>query len=159
MYKVYPLGAKKELVAETAKIAHDRWFSNRNIELPIVELEYERRSDFGNLPLTIVAVSQEGELAGMVSLKQTELRKWLYIGPWLSALYVKKQHRRQGLGGKLINSVCLKARSMGFNKIYLFTDHRNRFGLDRFYTKRGWSFFESTEDEEGKETDIFFRNL
>ncbi len=158
MYRVYPLGAKKELVAETAKLAYDYWFTNRDIALPIVELEYDRRSDASSLPLTIVALCGE-ELAGMISLKQSELSKWLYLGPWISALYVKEGHRKRGVGGKLLSAACHRAHHMGFRKIYLFTDHRDRRNLEKFYSKRGWNFFESTEDDDGMETDIFFRNL
>ncbi len=161
MYRITTLSTRKDLTSKAAELAHGEWYVKRKIPLDVVILEYQRRSNTGTLPITIIATctGNNGELAGMVTLKKTELRQWQYIGPWLSALYVAEIHRKNGIGRKLIAAACRYASAMGFSRLYLFIDPKNFNRLKRFYTRQGWIYLDSAVDEDGQDTEIFFREL
>jgi|GEM_PF-250192 len=160
MYRISALNTRKDLIKDAAKLAYGEWFLNRKIPLNIVELEYERRSSITSLPITIIAtLKSDNSLAGMVTIKNTELSKWQFIGPWLSALYVVEEHRNNGVAEKLLNSALRHTASMGFPRVYLFIDPKNFNKLKRFYTRKGWIYLDSTIDEDGHDTEIFFKEL
>lgn len=84
------------------------------------------------MPTTFVAWLN-GEPVGSASLIANDmpaLSAWI---PWLSALYVLPEHRRQGIGSKLVERVAAEAVTLGYPRIYLYT-------LDQmsFYAARGW---------------------
>jgi len=45
------------------------------------------------------------------------------LWPWLCALFVDKKYRGQGLGNLLISQAKKEVAEMGFDKLYLCTDH------------------------------------
>ncbi|NLC44947.1 MAG: GNAT family N-acetyltransferase [Clostridiales bacterium] len=61
--------------------------------------------------------------------------------PWLCALYVEEPERGKYFGSKLLEHGRQEALKLGFNKVYLCTDHIG------YYVKYGWSFF-GLEDSE-----------
>ena len=44
-------------------------------------------------------------------------------GPWLCALYIEDNYRGNSLGNLLISQIKIDVAKMGFNKVYLCTDH------------------------------------
>ncbi len=86
-----------------------------------------------HIPFTLLAF--DGEIpVGMCSLAET---RGLLPGltPWLAALYVTPDYRNQKIGTLLEETICEKARSMGFKKIYLFTSDVN---VIPWYEKHNW---------------------
>lgn len=63
--------------------------------------------------------------------------------PWLCALYVEESERGKVLGAKLLRHGQEEAGKLGFNKVYLCTDHAG------YYEKYGWTFFGTEESEFG----------
>ena len=56
------------------------------------------------------------------------------IWPWLCALYVEKDKRKNGYGGVLLKHGLKEAKKLGFAKVYLSTDHTS------YYERYGWRF-------------------
>ena len=54
-------------------------------------------------------------------------------GPWLAALFVLPEHRHQGIGGALVNTVVDHARSLGHTQLYLYTADQVK-----WYEDMGW---------------------
>jgi GNAT superfamily N-acetyltransferase len=123
---------------------------DRSLEF-VIERFNNRNLD--NLPMSFVAIV-DGTCAGVVSIFDNDLGTRKDLTPWLAGLYVEESFRGNGIAEKLINTVINKCREMNFNRVYLRTEH-----AAEYYRKRGWSFLESTVDEYGEETSIFYKKL
>ena len=65
------------------------------------------------------------------------------LSPNLCALFVEEKYRKQGIAKYILNFLRKDLGSMGFEKIYLITDHTG------FYEKYDWSFLTTVNDDEG----------
>lgn len=69
--------------------------------------------------------------------------------PWLCALYIEESERGRELGSRLLAYGRQEAGKLGFDKVYLCTDHVG------YYEKYGWSFLGMEESEWGDETRVY----
>jgi GNAT superfamily N-acetyltransferase len=92
---------------------------------------------------------KDDKIAGSYGLIENDFmaRKDLY--PWLCALYVEETERGKGLGSQLLTHGRQEARELGFDKLYLCTDH-----ID-YYERYGWRFFGLEESEWGGNTRVY----
>jgi len=104
------------------------------------------------LPIRLVALT-EGKCAGTASLVFNDLKCRDYT-PWLAALYVEAGHRNQGIGLLLIDAVKDIARQLGYDKLYLRTEHASG-----YYRKLGWEFVETCIDSFNLQPDVFVTEL
>jgi predicted N-acetyltransferase YhbS len=98
--------------------------------------EFKSQRNDGTLPLSLVATQNE-ELVGMVSLIFDDLPGYEHLN-WLTSLLVLPEHRKKGIGSRL---VCKAERLFllnGIPRAYLFTD--SAYG---FFEKLGWIVAES----------------
>ena len=96
----------------------------------------ESRMEYLNddiLPLTFLAF--DGLIpVGMCSLvKSKDICHQLL--PWLTTLYVIPKYRKRGIGRLLEEKICVKAREMGYKKIYCFTSDKS---VVLWYKKHNW---------------------
>lgn len=63
--------------------------------------------------------------------------------PNLCALFVEEQRRRRGLARRLLDHARRQAADMGFDRLYLVTDH---VGL---YERCGWEYVGDVREEDG----------
>ena len=56
------------------------------------------------------------------------------LTPNICAVYTDREHRNQGIAGKLLNMAVEDLRSNGISPVYLLTDHTS------FYERYGWEF-------------------
>jgi len=76
------------------------------------------------------------ELVGTVSLWHNDLSSRQDLTPWLASLYIKKEYRGKGLG-TLLQQKCIEVtKELGYNNLYLITDHEN------YYERTGWVFLD-----------------
>ena len=57
--------------------------------------------------------------------------------------FVEENYRNNGIAKNLISFIINDIKPMGFNKIYLVTDHNN------FYEKLGWEFLCMVKGDDG----------
>ena len=70
------------------------------------------------LPITFIALDDDLPV-GMCSLRENDgIRPDLT--PWLGSLVVDPKYQKQGIGKMLIDVTVLKAKELGFEKLYLF---------------------------------------
>ena len=110
---------------------------NGTVEQRIERLGAAR--DPKNLPISLVALSEEQDLVGSASVAATTLTH-KHLSPWLSSVVVPAEHRGKGIASKLALAAVMEARRLGFDKIYLFTP-RN----EQLYARLGWATFDRTE--------------
>ncbi len=91
-------------------------------------LEDAKQSDA--IPLSLLAWSGE-EPAGTVNLVENDDPKREHLRPWLAALYVRPNGRRQGIGSALVSALKNRAAELRISTVYLGTDN------PRFYERLG----------------------
>ena len=159
MLKIYPLHEKKSVYPILAYWSYLHWFINRDISFNLVMHKYKKRAESDELPCSFVALWDEFPV-GMVSLiKKVDLQSREELTPWLSALYVLPDHRNRGIGTELINAVLNSSSEKGFKRIFLFLDNRGIIKLEKYYSARGWIYFDDVFDSEGNNTKILFHEL
>jgi len=65
------------------------------------------------------------------------------LRPWLCGLYVEPAERGRGLGAKLLAHGRREAAALGFDKVWLNTDHKG------YYEKYGWRYYGDYEHQSG----------
>jgi len=112
------------------------WFASK---WGIPREEYERsindciRKD-KSLPQWYLAIDEEGEIAGGCGLIQNDFVDRTDLFPYLCALYVEEKARGNALGARLLAHARTDAGRLGFEKVYLCTDHTS------YYEKYGWRY-------------------
>lgn len=69
--------------------------------------------------------------------------------PWMAGLYVKESYRKMGIGTFLQNKVIKVAQKLGYNKLYLITEH------DNYYEKNNWKYIEKAPLGNGEWTKVY----
>jgi len=92
-----------------------------------------QRSD---LPVTLVAFSEEGRPVGAASVLSRTITH-PHLTPWLSTVAVPQAFRGQGIASSLSLRAVREARRLGFQSIHLFTPHN-----ESLYARLGWETFE-----------------
>jgi predicted N-acetyltransferase YhbS len=100
------------------------------------------RCNTDRIPLALVAVQQDEDVIGTVSLKEYDMDTRKHFSPWLASLYVKRDCRNKGVGVRLIDAGLEKAMTLGVRQLYLYT--RIRKHVD-FYLSHGWTQVETTD--------------
>ncbi len=100
-------------------------FENRQISL-------RGQMHVDRLPIALTAY-WEGNPAGIVSLRRTDLHTRAHVGPWLSALLVDPAYRHLGVGRDLVAATLALAGWLGYPEVWLFTPDRRS-----FYEELGW---------------------
>ncbi len=75
-----------------------------------------------------------GRVAGCYALLTNDLISRQDLYPWLACLYVMPELRNRGIGGLLLAHGVDEAKRLGFNDLYLNTDHTG------YYEKYGWIY-------------------
>lgn len=92
-------------------------------------------------------------LVSFVTLSSQDCIADLNMTPWLGFFFTAPEYRGNRYGKRLIDHACGVARSNGYNRVYLATDH---IGL---YEKYGFEYFESRIDIYNEESRIYVRAI
>jgi predicted N-acetyltransferase YhbS len=103
------------------------------------------------IPFTFVAI-ENGKCIGTVSLFSNDLKERADLTPWLGSLYVSTDYRNNGVAKQLIDKVIETSRNLGYEILYLRTEHTSK-----YYIKLGWKPIYKTIDEFGLETEVFMK--
>jgi predicted N-acetyltransferase YhbS len=89
------------------------------------------------IPISLLAMRDDVPV-GTVNLIENDDDSRPELTPWLAALFVAPQWRRQGVGSLLVQSAKQHARGMGIDALYLGTDN------PKFYERFGATLHEET---------------
>ena len=101
------------------------------------------------LPRWYLLVNSLGAVIGSYGLVTNDLISRQDLWPWLCALYVEKSWRGNAFGAKMLEHGRQEAKRLGFEKLYLSTDHIG------FYEKYGWSYIGDGYDRSGQPGRIY----
>ncbi len=106
------------------------WMPEMGIE--DIEFLYDQELQ-GDMPLTLIALYNDIPVGSCTVQLKDEIRPDL--SPWIGDLVVDARYQRQGIGRKLMDAAVLKAKDLGFEKLYLFAfDSR----IASYYEHLGW---------------------
>jgi predicted N-acetyltransferase YhbS len=136
-YQLISLRDQPHHLETVAGWIHKQWWSATDTPREAIERWLSTHLGAERFPITFVAVS-EGEPVGSVSLHETEAEDRPAYSPYLGALFVKPDKRREGLGVLLVRAVESHASNLGYGVIYLNAADP----LVPFYEALGWRLAE-----------------
>lgn len=134
--------AHPDVAQHFAELQNHEWghlYPDASVERSRFDLLNNRYDESGltTLRLAWFACDEEGEPLGVAMLVgdgEVEPRDERDLeGPWFAGFVVDPAFRRQGVGAALLNFVTEQARSLGFKRLRLVTEHEVS-----FYERRGW---------------------
>jgi len=101
------------------------------------------------LPVCLGALNSDGAIIGTASLiENDELPNAPEPGPWVAAVYVDAANRGTGVGGELVSEILRRARNLGFDDVYLYTE-----SVSKWYESMGWKTIR-TDDSLGVQVTV-----
>jgi N-acetylglutamate synthase-like GNAT family acetyltransferase len=92
---------------------------------------------------------KDEKIVGSYGLIENDFMVRKDLFPWLCALYIEESERGKALGSRLLAHGRQEAKTLGFEKLYLCTDHVG------YYEKYGWTLFGLEESEWGGKTRVY----
>jgi len=123
---------KPEYQAEAIAYIQSKWANRRN---RFVYEDCISHSIGAKNPLPIWYLLMDSDkIIGCAGLITNDFISRMDLGPWLCALFIEKKYRGQHLGNLLISQIKEDTALIGFDRLYLSTDH------DGYYEKYGFSY-------------------
>jgi GNAT superfamily N-acetyltransferase len=133
------LADHQDFILPLAEWHHREWAYLRpgdSVEARIARL----REACGHCQIPTVMVAFTGNtLLGSAMLVQNDMDMRMELSPWLAGVFVTPDHRRHGIGTTLVRRIVDEARSLGVQRLYLYTPN-----TEQFYNRLGWSVMERT---------------
>ena len=89
------------------------------------------------------------DIVGGLGVIENDFHERKDLTPNVCAVYVEEDCRCQGVAGFLLNYVCRDMADMGYETLYLLTDHIG------FYERYGWEFYCMVGDDDGSESRMY----
>jgi GNAT superfamily N-acetyltransferase len=123
------------ILLQIASLIKDNWGSEYNNPKEIESELFLATSDIG-LP-NIYYILEKKEVIATISLLENDIEGHSRYSPWLASLFVKEDHRLQGIGTKLCSKVLEDAKELDYKEVYLYA-----FDIADFYIQSDWSIIE-----------------
>ncbi len=138
--KIEHLGKRIECIPTLASWIHSEWgYLMPDMSVDCIQENFKKHLVPHQIPQAFVAI-RENKPVGTASLVAHDMTTRMELSPWLAAVYVESEARRQGIGAQLVKTVMQEAKTLGLEKFYLFTpDQMN------FYRFLGWKELEEIE--------------
>lgn len=151
------LANHSKLIPELSTLLYNEWadlYQAAGLTKQDLTNALELRCATNQLPLTLVAVAEDGQLLGAGSIKLDESGTKEGLSPWLGGIYIKEQQRGLGLGALIVTALENKARELGVSALYLSADT-----AEGFYQKLGWFVLERLESHGVRDVVLMSKTL
>lgn len=146
------LKEKIEYIEEVSNLYWKQWSEEHGDTIDGVIYRTKHCLNTDDIPQTYIALFNN-ELVGIVSLWRNDLCARQDLYPWMAGLYVKENYRNMGIGTFLQNKAIEITRSLGYDNLYLITDH------DNYYEKNNWQFLDTAPLGNGQMTKVYVYNI
>lgn len=102
-----------------------------------------------SLPQWYLVIGENDEIIGGCGLIQNDFVDRTDLFPYLCALFVEEKARGHALGAKLLEKARIDAGRLGFEKLYLCTDHTS------YYERYGWKHIATGRHTWGETSRIY----
>ncbi len=127
-----------------------RWFSGR-WQIPAqayLDSMHDGLNRPDGIPKWYLAMEGDGIIGGC-GIIANDFHDHPDLTPNLCALWVEEEYRCRGIAGKLLAHAVREAGTMGYEKLYLVTDHTS------FYERYGWAFLTMVNGDDGCPTRMY----
>jgi len=90
------------------------------------------------IPSTYVA--RDKSLLGSAAIVENDMTNQTALSPWLASVFVAPEHRKKGIGTKLVRHIMAQAKQQGIKILYLYTPDQYL-----FYEKLGWQIHSTVQ--------------
>jgi GNAT superfamily N-acetyltransferase len=126
---------RRDLIAQFAEIQWGRWKHEPGGEHLAAWIDGNRRHlGRDTMPVAFLAVSEEDQVLGGVSLVPVQHSELRDRGPWVQGMIVRPDRRGQGVGTLLLESLETWAAEHGIARLWLCNDGP----AVTFYERCGW---------------------
>lgn len=153
-YRLAYLAEHPEHVDTIAGWWHDEWAEMSGLDLDGWRVAAKRQLQTDAIPLGVVALDDDGALAGVASLVDHEATGFPPAEPRLANVYVPAEHRHQGLGSALTERIADEAARLGVEDLWLYTNSQ-----ERLYARLGWTTTEHFVKQGWGESVVMVRRL
>jgi GNAT superfamily N-acetyltransferase len=115
----------------------------------------ERESGREALPVTWVAIDNDGQAVGAVGLGEFDIAERRDRSPWMLGMIVAIERRNLGIGSQLLGALEVWAHQRGYVQVWVATGGR---AVD-FYEKCGWTLVEIINHPSGESMSILTKRL
>jgi predicted N-acetyltransferase YhbS len=122
---------------------------------PLIAVENHLRQDIASaakFPFGIVAHENENYFGHCLAIPN-DLDERPDLSPWIAALWVEPEFRRQGIAAKLMDRAIQELQALGNKSVYLCAVPAMR----NYYLQRGWILID--QDQGGSKLDVFSADL
>ena len=134
-----------ERLNEAVDYFASKWGISRNIYLDCISHSITTLSPLPRWYL----MADNGIIIGSYGLIVNDFVSMQDLWPWICALYVEPNYRGQALGSRLLAHGIKEAKALGFDDVYLCTDHVG------YYEKYGWIYLCNTFCANGDESRVY----
>ena len=149
MYKIINAHKYKEGIEAAAKYINSKWGSPANL-LFYLDAMKNAYDDEDKIP-KFYLLMKDDDIAGCCAIITNDFISRHDLYPWMGCLYVEETHRGKQLGRKMLDFCVAEASKMGYDEIYLTTDHEG------YYEKYGWIRIKDGYEPSGEVTRIYMR--
>jgi GNAT superfamily N-acetyltransferase len=107
------------------------------------------------LPITWVAIDEEGNALGVVGLGEFDIEERRDRSPWVLGMIVEETYRGAGIGRQLLGALEAWARDRGYGQVWVATGDP---AVD-FYRRCGWGLTETLSRAHGDTTHVLMKRL
>jgi predicted N-acetyltransferase YhbS len=138
-------------IEAAARYIHSKWGRPQNFNFYLDAISHSSLSDT-SLPRFFLML-EAAEVIGCYALLTNDLVSRQDLWPWLGCVFIEERCRGRALGARLLAHGLSEAARIGFEKVYLNTDH------DGYYEKYGWIRMEDGFNLAGERGRIYFHGI
>lgn len=143
--KIIKLRDCPELKEQAAEWFHEKWGVPKEAYLESINECIRGESP---VPQWYVIKKDNRIIAGM-GVIENDFHKRKDLSPNVCAVYTEEDMRGCSIAGRLLEFVCNDMKAMGFETLYLVTDHTS------FYERYGWEFLCMVQEDGGDMTRMY----
>ena len=138
-FKFITLRERPELKYAAAEWFHNKWGVPEGAYLECMDTYLKHETEYG----WYLCLSDEQIVSGL-GVVENDFHDRKDLAPNVCAVYVEEEFRNQGIAGSMLQYVCDDMSAMGFDTLYLLTDHTG------FYERYGWQFLCMVRGDDGE---------
>ena len=134
-YSVTTIASRPDLLPTVAEWIWREWWHDRGCTLEQTAAAFTSDATLG--PQQTFVLLDAGQPIGTASLVRQDLEERPDLTPWLAAVIVIPEARRQGAVTHLLDAFDTACRAAGIGTAWLYTSF-----AERIYTRHGWTLVE-----------------